>query len=55
MIGAGTLSTRLRHGAPPSYNVLTCTRRGAQAAGKIEGEIAGEIQVEQRALAPSPR
>lgn len=24
MIGAGTLSTRLRHGAPPSYRVLTC-------------------------------
>lgn len=26
LIGAGTLSTRLRHGAPPSYNVLTCQR-----------------------------
>lgn len=26
MIGAGTLSTRLRHGAPPSYRVVTCTR-----------------------------
>ncbi|MEO0872533.1 MAG: metallophosphoesterase, partial [Pseudomonadota bacterium] len=25
VIGAGTLSTRLRHGAPPSYNVLTCS------------------------------
>lgn len=25
MIGAGTLSTRLRGGAPPSYRVLTCT------------------------------
>jgi len=24
VIGAGTLSTRLRHGAPSSYNVLTC-------------------------------
>ena len=24
VIGAGTLSTRLRHGAPASYNVLTC-------------------------------
>ncbi|MEL7187951.1 MAG: metallophosphoesterase [Pseudomonadota bacterium] len=24
MIGAGTLSTRLRHGAPPSYQVITC-------------------------------
>ena len=47
VIGAGTLSTRLRHGAPPSYNVLTCTRRGAQSAAVIT--------VEQRALAPSPR
>ena len=28
VIGAGTLSRRLRHGAPPSYNVLTC-RKGA--------------------------
>jgi len=26
VIGAGTLSTRLRFGAPPSYNVLTCRR-----------------------------
>ncbi|NVE95375.1 metallophosphoesterase family protein [Altererythrobacter lutimaris] len=26
VIGAGTLSTRLRHHAPPSYNVLTCKR-----------------------------
>lgn len=26
VIGAGTLSHRLRHGAPPSYNVLTCSR-----------------------------
>lgn len=25
-IGAGTLSTRLRHDAPPSYRVLTCTK-----------------------------
>lgn len=24
MIGAGTLSTRLRHNAPPSYRVITC-------------------------------
>lgn len=24
MIGAGTLSTRLRHGAPPSYRVINC-------------------------------
>lgn len=37
MIGAGTLSTRLRHGAPPSYKVLTCS------AG-------GEISVETRTL-----
>ena len=29
MIGAGTLSTRLRHGAPPSYRVITATRGGA--------------------------
>lgn len=28
MIGTGTLSTRLRHGAPPSYRVLTCGRGG---------------------------
>jgi len=40
VIGAGTLSTRLRHGAPPSYNVLTCHR----------GE---DIAVELRALTPS--
>lgn len=26
VIGAGTLSTRLRGGIPPSYNVLTCAR-----------------------------
>jgi 3',5'-cyclic AMP phosphodiesterase CpdA len=26
MIGAGTLSTRLRHGAPPSYRIITCER-----------------------------
>lgn len=38
MIGAGTLSTRLRHGAPPSYRVLHCRR----------GE---EMQVELRELA----
>ena len=29
MIGAGTLSTRLRHGEPPSYQVLTCGPDGA--------------------------
>ena len=28
MIGAGTLSTRLRHGAPPSYRVITAERNG---------------------------
>lgn len=26
IIGTGTLSTRLRHGAPPSYRVITCER-----------------------------
>lgn len=26
VIGAGTISTRLRGGIPPSYNVLTCTK-----------------------------
>ena len=26
VIGAGTLSTRLRGGIPPSYNVLTCEK-----------------------------
>jgi len=29
LIGAGTLSTRLRHGAPPSYRVISADRRGA--------------------------
>ena len=29
MIGAGTLSTRLRGDAPPSYRVITCQRGGA--------------------------
>jgi 3',5'-cyclic AMP phosphodiesterase CpdA len=28
MIGAGTLSTRLRHGAPASWRVITCERGG---------------------------
>ncbi len=32
VIGAGTLSTRLRHGAPPSYNVLTCDAGTRQIA-----------------------
>lgn len=34
MIGAGTLSTRLRDGAPPSYRVLRCER-----GGRIESEL----------------
>ena len=42
MIGAGTLSTRLRHGAPPSYGVITCAK-------------SGEIDVELRELASSAR
>ncbi|TRD11333.1 metallophosphoesterase [Erythrobacter insulae] len=28
MIGAGTLSTRLRHGAPPSFRLISCARGG---------------------------
>jgi predicted phosphodiesterase len=39
LIGAGTLSTRLRHGAPASYNVLTISRDSA------------EVEVELRVLA----
>ncbi|MEQ8410356.1 MAG: metallophosphoesterase [Erythrobacter sp.] len=34
MIGAGTLSTRLRDGAPPSYRVLRC-----ESGGRIESEL----------------
>lgn len=34
LIGIGTLSTRLRHGAPPCYRVLTC-----EAGGKIASEL----------------
>ncbi|GMN02515.1 metallophosphoesterase family protein [Erythrobacter sp. MTPC3] len=34
MIGTGTLSTRLRKGAPPSYRVLTC-----EAGGVIATEL----------------
>ncbi len=41
MIGVGTLSTRLRHGAPPSYKVLTC-------------EKGGVIGVEKRVVGDSP-
>ena len=39
VIGAGTLSTRLRHGAPPSYNVLT-----------VYGRSAPSIEVETRVV-----
>lgn len=34
MIGAGTLSTRLRGGAPPSYRVITC-----ETGGQIDSEL----------------
>ena len=34
IIGAGTLSTRLRHGAPPSYRVISC-----QLGGPITSEL----------------
>lgn len=37
VIGAGTLSTRLRHGAPPSYNALSC-ERGFSGPNKIAVE-----------------
>ncbi len=40
MIGAGTLSTRLRHGAPPSYRVIEC-------------ELSGPISTELRELTPT--
>ncbi|KPP90677.1 metallophosphoesterase [Erythrobacter sp. HL-111] len=46
MIGAGTLSTRLRGGVPPSYRVLRCERGGRiecelrVAAGAIPGSDA---------------
>ena len=36
VIGAGTLSTRLRGGIPPSYNVLTCVK-----GQRIEVEVRG--------------
>ncbi|QUL37252.1 metallophosphoesterase [Erythrobacter sp. JK5] len=41
MIGAGTLSTRLRHGEPPSYQVLTCERGGT-------------VSVDLRRFGPAP-
>ena len=28
MLGAGTLSTRLRHGAPACYQAITCEQGG---------------------------
>jgi hypothetical protein len=34
MIGAGTLSTRLRHGAPASWRVISC-----EPGGVIESEL----------------
>ncbi|MBD2843182.1 metallophosphoesterase family protein [Erythrobacter rubeus] len=34
MLGTGTLSTRLRNGAPPSYRVITC-----EQGGRIETEL----------------
>jgi 3',5'-cyclic AMP phosphodiesterase CpdA len=34
MLGIGTLSTRLRHGAPPSYRVISC-----KAGGHISAEL----------------
>lgn len=37
VIGAGTVSTRLRYGAPPSYNVLTCVK-GFKSSGSIAVE-----------------
>ena len=40
LIGAGTLSTRLRHGAPPSYRVITA-------------DIGGAITSELRELTPT--
>ena len=39
VIGAGTLSTRLRHGAPPSYNVITCQRGLPGLKHTIEVEL----------------
>ena len=44
VIGAGTLSTRLRHGAPPSYNVITCS---------LDPQRNSEIKVELRELRTS--
>ncbi|MEO0589907.1 MAG: metallophosphoesterase [Pseudomonadota bacterium] len=43
VIGAGTLSTRLRHGAPPSYNVLTCRRSlNGKPAIEVETRVVGK-------------
>lgn len=43
-IGTGTLSTRLRHGAPPSYRVITCERGG---------KIASELREVATSIAPA--
>ena len=40
MIGAGTLSTRLRHGAPASYNALSY--QSGDNAIAVETRIVGE-------------
>ncbi|MBV7265566.1 metallophosphoesterase family protein [Erythrobacter ani] len=40
MLGTGTLSTRLRHGAPPSYRVITCKQ-------------GGDVETELRTLTPA--
>lgn len=39
MIGAGTLSTRLRHGAPPSYRTLIC-EKGGQITSELRELVA---------------
>lgn len=46
MIGAGTLSTRLRHGAPASWRVITC-----EPGGVVSSELR---LVTARASAPTP-
>ena len=49
VIGAGTLSTRLRHGAPPSYNVVRC-ERGPDGIGQInvETRVVGTFEAHAR-------
>lgn len=46
MLGAGTLSTRLRNGAPASYQVLTCER-----GGTIDAEVRGFAGLVDKAAA----